>query len=110
MALAASRSGNPYARTTSHTHTWMLYAPGLPAKLDYPDMLSLHAPKPALVPTSTEDKLFTLAETKRAYRKLNAAWKKAGTAGALDTRLYPGGHQFSVRMQDEAFDWLGLSL
>ena len=44
-----------------YTHTWMIYIPGLPLDLDYPEILGLRVPRPTLVLNDNEDDLFTLA-------------------------------------------------
>ncbi len=40
-----------------HTHTWMIYIPGLPRDLDYPEILGLNAPNPTLVLSNNQDQL-----------------------------------------------------
>ena len=57
-----------YLLNKCHTHTWMIYIPGLPRDLDYPEILGLRVPLPTLVLNDTEDQLFTIAEMRRADR------------------------------------------
>lgn len=90
----------------SWTHTWMSYAPLLPRDLDFPEILGLRAPKPALVLNCTEDPLFTLAEVKRAGKILAGVYRRAGAPRAFRLSLYPGGHKLDAPMQAEAFEWL----
>jgi dienelactone hydrolase len=94
-----------FCRTTSYTHTWMLYVPGLPARMDFPDILALHAPSASLVLATSEDPLFTRAETERAAQALAEAYGKAGAADAFRISMYPGPHKFDLPMQEEAFAW-----
>ena len=89
----------------SYTHTWMTYVPLLPTELDFPEILGLRVPQPTLVQSCEEDPLYTLPEMKRADEQLKAIFTKAGVADHYRTSFYPGGHQFSAAMQDEAFDW-----
>lgn len=88
-----------------YTHTWMIYIPGLPRDLDYPEVLALRTPAPALVQYDEEDTLFTLPEMRRADEQLSAVYAKAGAADHYRGTFYPGPHRFDRPMQAEAFDW-----
>jgi len=90
---------------TSYTHTWMIYVPGLPRELDYPELLGLMAPKPVLVLNNEQDELFTLPEMRRADRILAELYAKAGAADRYRCCFYPGPHKFDRQMQAEAFDF-----
>ena len=94
-----------FCRNVCYTHTWMVYTPGLPALMDYPEILGLRAPLPSLVLSTTEDPLFTRAETERAGRILAEVYAKAGAADAFRISMYPGPHKFDLSMQQEAFAW-----
>ncbi len=88
-----------------YTHTWMIYIPGLPRDLDYPEVLGLRAPLPTLVQNNNEDQLFTLPEMKRADEMLAEVFRKAGAADHYRGSFYPGLHKFDREMQAEAFAW-----
>jgi dienelactone hydrolase len=90
----------------SHTHTWMIYVPGLPPLLDFAEIIGLRAPLPTLVLSTTEDELFTRSETERAAGMLAAVYRKAGAPGAFRFSMYPGPHKFDPAMQAEAFNWI----
>jgi dienelactone hydrolase len=90
---------------TSYTHTWMLYVPLLPAELDFPEILGLRAPLPALVLNDNDDPLYTLPEMKRADEMLAEVYRKAGDAAKYRASFYPGPHKFDLPMQEEAFTW-----
>ena len=94
-----------YLLNTSWTHTWMVYIPGLPRDLDYPEVLGLRAPLPTMVLSNNEDPLFTLLEMQRADEMLRRIYDKAGAADRYQGSFYPGGHKFDLAMQDEAFAW-----
>lgn len=94
-----------YLMNKCHTHTWMIYIPGLPHDLDYPEILGLRAPLPTLVLNDSEDQLFTLPEMKRADRMLADVYAKAGAPERYRASFYPGPHKFDGPMQDEAFAW-----
>ena len=51
----------------------MVYLPGLPRDLDFPDILSIAAPAPTLVLSNRDDGLFTPAEMERAHGMLAEA-------------------------------------
>jgi dienelactone hydrolase len=97
---------NDFCRNVSYTHTWMVYAPGLPGLLDYPEILGLRAPLPSLVIATTEDPLFTLSETQRAGRILAEVYAKAGAADAFQISVFPGPHKFDLAMQEKTFAWM----
>jgi hypothetical protein len=86
-----------YLLNKSQTHTWMVYIPGLPQDLDYPEILGLNVPNAALVLNNHEDQLFTVPEMERADRILAEVYKKAGAAEAakayiakmLDGAVFP---------------------
>jgi hypothetical protein len=94
----------------SHTHTWMIYVPGLPRDLDFPEILGLRAPLASLALATTDDPLFTRSETERAGRMLAEVYRKVGAPGAFRLSWHPGPHQFDRAMQAEAFDWIGTRL
>lgn len=94
-----------YLLNKCHTHTWMIYIPGLPLHLDYPEILGLRAPRPTLVLSDLDDDLFTVPEMRRADRILGEVFAKAGAADRYRGSFYPGPHKFDQPMQDEAFAW-----
>ena len=87
------------------THTWMIYIPLLPKLMDFPDILGLHAPLPALVFATTADPLFTFGEVERAGRKLKKIYGKAGAQKSFKLSIHDGPHKFDLPMQEEAFVW-----
>jgi dienelactone hydrolase len=89
----------------SYTHTWMSYIPLLPNELDFPEILGLRAPLPALVLNDSEDTLFTLQEMKRADQILSEVYTKANAANQYKCSFHPGPHKFDAKMQAEAFEW-----
>jgi dienelactone hydrolase len=94
-----------YLLNKCYTHTWMIYIPGLPRYLDYPEILGLAVPKPILVLNNREDQLFTMPEMERADRILAEVYRKAGAAENYRASFYPGPHKFDLEMQAEAFKW-----
>ncbi len=94
-----------YLLNKCHTHTWMIYIPGLPGDLDYPEILGLRAPLPTLVQNDLEDQLFTVPEMRRADRILSEVYAKAGAGDRYKCSFYPGPHKFDGPMQAEAFAW-----
>jgi len=94
----------------AYMHTWMIYPPGLPKDLDYPEILGLRVPLPTLVQNCREDQLFSLPEVERADRMMSEVFKKAGADHRYRCTFYPGGHRFDREMQSEAFLWLDSNL
>jgi dienelactone hydrolase len=94
-----------YLLNKCYTHTWMIYIPGLPLDLDYPEVLGLRVPLPTLVQYDEEDSLFTLPEMKRADQMLKQIFAKASAAARYRGSFYAGPHKFDLPMQAEAFEW-----
>jgi dienelactone hydrolase len=89
----------------SFTHTWMTYVPLLPKDLDFPEILALRAPAPALVLNCREDPLYTMPEMERADAMIAEVYRRANASGNYRSIYYDGGHKFDRRMQADAFDW-----
>ncbi len=87
------------------THTWMAFVPGLPGKLDFPEILGLRVPLPVMVLNNSEDPLYTLEGMKEADRILREVYTKAGAEEKYRCSFYPGEHKFDREMQKEAFSW-----
>jgi len=94
-----------YLLNKSYTHTWMVYIPGLPLDLDYPEILGLNVPHATMVLNNHEDQLFTVPEIERADRILSEVYRKAGVAERYRAKFYPGPHKFDRDMQADAFAW-----
>ena len=94
-----------YLLNKCYTHTWMIYIPGLPPDLDYPEIYGLRVPRSTLVLNNTEDQLFTIDEMRRADRILGEVFAKAHAADHYNCVFYPGPHKFDLPMQADAFAW-----
>ena len=94
-----------YLLNKCHTHTWMIYIPGLPPDLDYPEILGLRVPLPTLVLNDNEDQLFTIGEMRRADRILAEVYAKAGAGDRLQGLVLSRPAQVRPPMQAEAFAW-----
>ena len=92
-----------YLLNKCYTHTWMIYIPGIPLDLDYPEILGLRVPLATLVQNDNEDQLFTIGEMHRADSILGEVYAKAGAADRYKCTFYPGPHKFDRPMQAEAF-------
>jgi len=80
--------------------------PGLYRHLDYPDVATLALPSALLVINGSQDALFEPEGVQAAFDKLAAAYRKAGVAERVRTRLYDTPHVFNAEMQAEAWEWL----
>lgn len=80
--------------------------PGLMNYLDTPDLASLACPKPMLFYNEKDDHLFPVSAVEIAYSKLREVWKSQNAEDKLVTKFWPVKHEFSLAMQDEAFQWL----
>ena len=95
--------GNNQLRGSS---AWQMLHPGLLRHLDFPDVASLAAPKPALFFTGAQDKLFPLESAQQAFAKMRRVWQAWDAEARFDARVLPGGHAFPREAQDAAWDWL----
>ena len=73
-----------------HTHTWMIYVPGLPLDLDYPEVLGPARPLPTLVLNNSDDQLFTLSEMERADAHPGRGVREGGRGRPLPSVVLPG--------------------
>ena len=94
-----------FAMHSAYTHTWMIYIPGLPRLMDYPDILAMRAPLPSLVLAARDDLLFDQDEVRRAGASLDAIYRKAGAPERFRMSYHDGPHRFDAAMQEEAFAW-----
>jgi dienelactone hydrolase len=82
-------------------------APGLHASLDQPDVATLAAPQCAIfVQNCGRDLLFTHAGMQQAADKIARVYQDLGHPERFRMRFYDVPHQFNVKMQEEAFEWL----
>lgn len=85
---------------------YMLH-PGMPAKMDIPDIASIAAPKPMLIFSGGQDKLFPAKAVDDAFTKVHQVWTSQNADEKLLTKSWPElGHVFYQQQQDEVFPWL----
>jgi dienelactone hydrolase len=96
----------PMIRAHLDIHSWVHFLPGLHHYLDLPEVASLAAPRALLVQQCAKDQLFPPAGMKEAVEKIAAVYDKAGAKEKFSGRFYDVPHQFTRRMQDDAFAWL----
>ncbi|MDR0562157.1 MAG: dienelactone hydrolase family protein [Spirochaetaceae bacterium] len=97
-----------FAQTVRHniqSHTWMFHLPHLAKLLDLPDLISLSGGIPVQVQYGQEDSLFADKGKQESHEKLRRIYEKIGRPERYEGRFYPGGHQFNIAMQDDAFMW-----
>lgn len=92
------------------THSFVHFLPGLHRHLDWPDVVSMMAPKPLLVQQCEKDQLFPLAGMKESLEKIGKVYEKAGVKEKFTGRFHAAPHIFNRSMQDEAFDWFDKQL
>jgi dienelactone hydrolase len=83
---------------------------GLYRYLDLPDLAALIAPRSVLVINGSKDQLFPPEGVKAAFEKIEKCFGKAGVRERQQCRLYDAPHQFNVRMQADAWEWLERAL
>jgi dienelactone hydrolase len=85
---------------------WHMLHPGLVRYLDYPDVASLAAPKPALFIAGADDHLFPPASAQAAFGKMAQVWQAWQAPERFEARILPHGHVFPKQAQEGAFQWL----
>jgi dienelactone hydrolase len=100
----------PMIKAHIDTHSWVHFLPALHRYLDLPDVASLTAPRPLLVQQCSQDRLFPLVGMKESVEKIAAVYDRAGAKDRFTGRFYDAPHQFTRRMQDEAFEWFDRQL
>ena len=97
---------NDFVSHIAIDHTWMAIVPGISQFMDFPDIMGMHAPKPAMVCSCTNDPLFTQTEVQKAQHSLNQIYRKAGSPKQFEFTHYQGPHRFDKTMQEDVFTWL----
>jgi dienelactone hydrolase len=83
---------------------------GLYRYLDLPDLAALIAPRSVFVINGSRDGLFPLSGVEAAFKKIEQCFQKAGAPDRQRCRLYDAPHQFNLKMQADAWEWLGKAL
>jgi dienelactone hydrolase len=79
---------------------------GLYRYLDLPDLAALIAPRSLFVINGSKDQLFPPEGVRAAFEKIAQCFKKAEALERQRCRLYDAPHEFNVRMQTDAWEWL----
>jgi dienelactone hydrolase len=96
----------PMLRAHVDTHSWVHFLPELHRHLDWPDLVSMAAPRALMVLQCSQDRLFPAAGMRESVDKIAAAYRKANCADKFAGRFHDVPHKFTRAMQDEAFAWL----
>jgi dienelactone hydrolase len=94
-------------RHVLNTVGFTFHIPGLYRYLDLPDLAALIAPRSVLVINGSKDTLFPGDGVEKAFRKIEACFRKAGVTDRQRCRFYDAPHEFNRAMQAEAWEWLG---
>jgi predicted esterase len=87
-------------------HSWLLQTPGLWRVGDWPELTARSAASRLLVQYALADELFP----EDGMREAHAILQSLHPHGTYTGSLWPGGHVFTSRMQDEAIDFLAATL
>ncbi len=81
--------------------------PGLNARYDIPDLVSLAAPKPLYLINGGQDALMPVDGVLHGYRQLQQVWRLLDAEAQLRTELWSeAGHRFSAAQQQQVWQWL----
>jgi dienelactone hydrolase len=100
----------PMIQSHVDTHSFVHFLPGLHRHLDWPDVVSMMAPKPLLVQQCEQDRLFPLSGMKESLDKIGKVYDKAGVKEKFTGRFYDAPHIFNRAMQEDAFAWFDKQL
>ena len=79
--------------------------PGLRRWLDYPHVASIACPKPMLFINGSQDKLFPVAGTRKAFATMHDVWKSQGVDDRLETELWDMPHSCGRRAQQRVLEF-----
>lgn len=81
--------------------------PGLNARYDIPDLVSMAAPKPLYLINGGQDTLMPVDGVQQGYRQLQQVWRLLGAEAQLRTELWSeAGHRFTAAQQQQVWQWL----
>lgn len=95
----------PMMKAHIDTHSWVHFLPGLHQLLDLPDVAGLTAPRHLMVQQCSQDRLFPPEGMADSVKRIAAIYAKAGMKDHFQGRFYDEPHRFTIKMQDEAFEW-----
>jgi dienelactone hydrolase len=87
-------------------HSWLLHTPGLWKLGDWPELTARSSADGFLVQYALADELFPEAGMREAHGILDSLHP----AGTYTGSFWPGGHEFSAEMQNEAISYLSGAL
>lgn len=95
----------PMIKAHIDTHSWVHFLPTLHRYLDWPDVVSMMAPKPLMVQQCEKDGLFPLQGMRDSLTNISKVYEKAGVKDRFTGKFYDAPHMYNKQMQDEAFAW-----
>jgi dienelactone hydrolase len=84
-------------------HCLCSFVPGILQYAEMEDIAGLIAPRPLLVESGTDDPIFPIEATERAYARVEQIYRCFDAADRLDKDIFKGGHQWSGA---KAYTWL----
>ncbi len=97
----------PGNNTLRGQSSYYMLHPGIPTRLDIPDVAGIAAPRPLLLFNGGKDTLFPSESVEAAYAKVHRIWRSQQAELNLTTQQWPElGHVFVQEQQEAAFVWL----
>jgi dienelactone hydrolase len=87
-------------------HNKALYVPGLLEVCDIEDIVAGLAPRPFLLTSGEEDRIFPIQGVRRLADRGREAYQAAGAGGSFEAILFAGGHSFPDRLREHAYAFL----
>ncbi len=85
---------------------WMWTVPGLYGSLDYPDVVSISAPKPLMVMHGKQDWLYPHETGEQAIELIRKVYAKAKAEANFTAEIFDVPHEFNEAMQERAYSWM----
>ena len=100
----------PMLQAHIDTHSFVHFILGVHQYLDWPDVVSMMAPKPLFVQQCSQDRLFPLSGMQESLEKIGKVYEKAGVKDQFTGKFFEAPHILNKVMQDEAFAWFDKQL
>jgi len=91
-------------------HNKAMYVPGLLEVGDIEDIVSGLTPRPFLLTSGAQDRIFPIEGVRRLVATVGAAYQRAGAAGCFEAVLFPGGHSFPEDLRHHTYAFLDAHL
>lgn len=87
-------------------HNKAMYIPGLLEVADVEDIVAGLAPRPFLLSSGEQDRIFPIQGVRRLVARARASYQAAGVPARFEAILFPEGHSFPADVRERAYAFL----